>query len=118
MTAGPLRNLIAALTCLAVLAMGLAAGAARGQARIGGQVAVLCSGGGLVQVTLDAGGVPTGSHHLCPDLALSLLAALDLAPVDVLRPAVAGEDLTPLFRKLSSVPVHRATHARGPPVSA
>mgnify|MGYP001244144400 CR=1 FL=1 len=118
MATGPVRNLIAALTCLAVLAMGLAAGAARGQVRVGGQVAVLCSGGGLVQVTLDAEGVPTGRQHICPDLALSLLAAFDLAPADVTRPAVAGEDLTPLSPRRSTVLTLRATQARAPPVSA
>lgn len=118
MKVGPLRNLIAAVICLAVLAMALAAGMARGQVQIGGQVAVLCSGGGLVQVTLDAEGVPTGRYHLCPDLALSLLAAFDLAPLTVSRPAVVAEVLTPPSAQHGSALARTRTQARGPPVSA
>ncbi|MBC7141276.1 MAG: hypothetical protein H5U18_03830 [Rhodobacteraceae bacterium] len=80
------RSALLALLMLAIGGMGLVAGAARGQTRAGGEVIVLCSGGGLVQVTLDGNGAPTGETHLCPDLAPALLAALDLALPALARP--------------------------------
>lgn len=59
---------------------GLGLATARGQVETRGQVLVLCSGGGLVQVVLDADGQPTGQSRFCPDLAATALAALDLPP--------------------------------------
>jgi hypothetical protein len=118
MTARPVRNLIAAVMCLALTAMGLAAAMARGQTQIGGQVAVLCSGGGLVQITLDAKGEPTGGTHLCPDLAVSLLAAVDLAPPQVTAPDAPYATFLPQPARVSASRVPQALRARGPPVSA
>lgn len=118
MTARPLRNLVAVVMCLAVAAMGFAAAMARGQTQIGEQVTVLCSGGGLVQVTLDADGQPTGATHLCPDLALSLVAAIDLVPPQVLAPDALCTANAPHSSRASSILVPHASRARGPPVSA
>jgi len=45
---------------------------ARGQAVATGEM-VLCTGGGIVSVPVDAEGNPTGPAHICPDCALSLI---------------------------------------------
>ncbi|MGB3317114.1 MAG: hypothetical protein WBB85_22230 [Albidovulum sp.] len=118
MTTRTFRTLIASLTCLAVIAMGLAAAMTRGQTRIGGQVVVLCSGGGLVQITLDAEGEPTGGSHLCPDLVPSLLTAIDMVPAQTLQPAVRYEVLHPEAPVQAMFSPPSAFLARGPPVSA
>ncbi|MCT8330558.1 hypothetical protein [Albidovulum sediminis] len=69
---------------LALVLTGFAAASARGRAVDGaGTTIVLCSAGGLLQVTLDAKGNPTGESHLCPDLAFSLIAAVSLSPAEV-----------------------------------
>jgi len=52
---------------------------------LAGPDAVLCIGGGLVAVTLDAEGQPTGPGRFCPDCALSLVA-LPVEPLVLLRP--------------------------------
>ncbi|MCV2869647.1 hypothetical protein OEW28_13515 [Defluviimonas sp. WL0002] len=75
------RTFAAFALSLVLMLTGFATAFARGQAfDETGQVVVLCSGGGLVQITLDSQGRPTGQSHLCPDLASNLLAALSAAP--------------------------------------
>lgn len=56
----------------------LTLGHARGQARMG-ETVVLCTGSGAVVVTLDAEGNPTGPAHICPDMALALMAGVAAA---------------------------------------
>lgn len=110
---------ILALLLSALLAV-TGAGLASARAGIGpqGAVMVLCSGGGLVQIRLDADGNPTGESHLCPDLAAVALAALDLPPVDLAprlaRPAALADWVA---ADLKAGPVPRAFSARGPPAS-
>lgn len=62
------------ILCLAFTGIGL--GAARGTVMAGGQV-VICTGQGVV--VMDHPGAP-GPPHLCPDMALSLLAAVWTPP--------------------------------------
>lgn len=52
---------------------------------LAGPDAVLCIGGGLVAVTLDAAGQPAGPGHFCPDCALTLVA-LPVDPPELQRP--------------------------------
>lgn len=109
---------ILALLLSALLAV-TGAGLASARAGIGpqGAVMVLCSGGGLVQIRLDADGKPTGDSHLCPDLAAVALAALDLAPVDLaprLARPVAHADRVAADLRAGALP--RAFSARGPPL--
>jgi len=112
------QRLIAVVLAVSLTVMGLAAAMARGQVLAGGQVVVLCSGGGLVQITLGADGAPTGDSHLCPDLAASLLAAYDLAVPEVARPDGLAEALEPApARRLSHAP-RAVSRARGPPAVA
>lgn len=116
MTQGLLRKAIALLLVVTVVAMGFVAAAARGQTRAGGAALVLCTGGGLVQITLDASGAPTGATHLCPDLAVTLLAALDLPPPGAGAPLVlpAAADL-PAADALPDPVAPARPQARGPP---
>ena len=66
----PLFTLMLALT-LAVTSLFMAA--SRGRVYAGVAVEI-CSGGGLVTVTLDAQGQPVGPAQLCPDLVLGFFA--------------------------------------------
>lgn len=62
---------------LCLMSAGL--GVARGQAPASGQM-VVCTGQGMIVVAVDAGGRPVESFGLCPDAALSTLAALEVEP--------------------------------------
>ena len=90
-------------------------GHARGQVRMGDTV-VLCTGSGAVAVTLDKDGNPVGPAHVCPDMALTLLAGV-AADAPVLPAAVlsGGERLA----ALSAIPPRPADlplgEPRGPP---
>lgn len=110
------RPIFAILLSLVLLATGGVMAVARGQAMVAGQI-VLCSGTGPVTVNVDATGEPVGPVHICPDCALSLLAAIPLpdhaiAPVEraaalhFALPAIAAASV-------GSVP----SRARAPPVA-
>ena len=75
---------------------------------------VICSGYGVVSVTLDAAGNPTGPVHACPDCLTG--AATFLPPsAPLLRPATRAItiDLPAAFTGIAaSLP---AATARGPP---
>lgn len=79
---------LALILCLALTGIGL--GAARGTVMLDGRV-VLCSGTGIVVV--DHPGAPQ-RPHLCPDMALSLLAATAVAP-PAFGPAATAARLDP-----------------------
>lgn len=97
---------------------GISLASARGQLTEGnGQIMVFCSGGGLVQMEIGADGKPTGKSHLCPDIAASALAALDLPPVDAGRPSGKAETLVPAPRHDLALPVAIRPTARGPPAN-
>ena len=95
-------------------AMGL--GAARGTVMLADRI-VLCTGQGVVMVPRPDGAPGETRPHLCPDMALSLLAAV--APPDVtLPPRAAAEG------PVGSVPETRPAlrrpadlRARDPPVA-
>ncbi|MDW4551086.1 hypothetical protein R5H32_17120 [Defluviimonas sp. D31] len=117
MTRPPLRSVLILTLALAMAAMGVAAAAARGQVRAGGEILVLCSGAGLVQVPRDATGAPSGPAHLCPDLAPGLLAALaDSAPAEAARPVTPVETSLPAAKRVPGAAVLAPFGARGPPV--
>ncbi|MDO5528165.1 MAG: hypothetical protein Q4F71_02075 [Paracoccus sp. (in: a-proteobacteria)] len=60
---------------LALIVSSVGFGTARGQARIAGEM-VLCAGGAVVVVAVDHGGNPVEKALICPDMALSLMAAI------------------------------------------
>ncbi|WP_339108996.1 hypothetical protein [Thioclava sp. GXIMD4216] len=89
---------------------------ARGQTRAAGQI-VLCSGQGLVTVTVDANGTPIRHVKICPDMALALLASLVPTAPALIRPEgmhrFAPAPITARLRGTHSVP----PKARDPPAS-
>lgn len=110
------RSAFAVFLTLVLFVTSVAFGAARGQARVAGQV-VLCLGGAAVSVAVDQDGQPVGTVHLCPDCALGSLAAIALpgaaAPVPVDRASRVGWSLSGSH----SVPLWRSRPvARGPPM--
>lgn len=102
--------------CLAVIlaTTSLTMAVARGQTRVAGEI-VLCTGYGISTVTVDATGAPIGPVHICPDMALGLMAALDLASPILSRPegvAVAVFEANLPRPRAHAVPPSRA---RDPP---
>ena len=79
--------------------------------------AVLCIGGGLVTVMLDAEGNPTGPPHTCPDATLAFLPDLALP-----RPQARPVTVSALAPRPPAAAPHpalgpRLPAARGPPLS-
>lgn len=97
------------ILCLALTGIGL--GAARGTVMVAGQ-AVICTGAGLV--VIDHPAAPD-RPHVCPDMALSLMAGVPVLPPD-LRPVRgrALQDAPQAFRHPGGQDVPAQT-ARGPP---
>ncbi|MCB2136019.1 MAG: hypothetical protein KDE08_08770 [Rhodobacteraceae bacterium] len=102
---------------LLLLATTVAAGFARGQTQVNGTYVVLCSGGGLVQVALDDSGQPTGAGHLCPDLVLGLLVALDLPPAGAIPSLTPSRPVHVDVVILAPGVIAPSPGARDPPVS-
>lgn len=117
--------MIAALLAVILALTSVTMAVARGQTRVAGEM-VLCSGYGIVVLHLDAagnpvdgpGGAPGGAVHLCPDMVLSMLAALPLAEVLPQRPAPARATLAlPFALVLPSGLAPGLVRARGPPAA-
>lgn len=89
---------------------------ARGQPHAAGQVEI-CSGDGVMVVAVDKDGNPVGPAHICPDVALALMAALDLPglvaahPVHMQRIGYAIDDHDAVSL------IHITAYARGPPLA-
>lgn len=113
----PFRSLVALALALLMGVTSLGFAAARGQARIAGEI-VICTGMGVTVVAVDAQGNPVGTPHICPDMALALLAAPPLAPLVLLPPAGSARaaDLPePAAAQGRAAP---RPAARGPPAPA
>ncbi|WP_371037499.1 MULTISPECIES: hypothetical protein [unclassified Rhodosalinus] len=113
-----LRPLAALLLALCVVLTAQAMALARGQSSAAGEM-VICTGAGLVTVAVDAEGNPAGPAHICPDCALSLIAAAPAAPQARAR---APDLLTVRFAR-TAVPApvaarHSPVSARDPPRAA
>jgi len=109
------RRLLALSLALILAATSLTMAVARGQARVAGEI-VICSGLGVTVITVDAQGNPTGPAHICPDMALALLAAppaaaLTLTPPDTARRAPGLPE--PATARGADAP---RPAARGPPL--
>lgn len=100
------------ILCLTLTSIGL--GAARGTVRIDGQI-VLCSGQ-TVRVALDGQGHPTGTAHLCPDMALAQMAAMaEGAPQVPPLPGTYRPMDLPAADRAAPGRAAPAGRARGPP---
>lgn len=105
---------LAALLILLVALTSIGLGTARGTVRLGDEV-VLCTGHGIVVTRLPAGeGGPRA--HLCPDMALTLLAGM-AGPAAALPPPppVPQADPPPQHHPAALGPL-QLPQARGPPV--
>jgi hypothetical protein len=112
-----LRQALIAAVAVVMALTSVSLAMAHGTTRIGGQVVVLCSGDGLVQVELDADGNPVGSVHLCPDIALAVLAHVALPEVLPERPA--GRTMAVVLPPRVEAPSRDAveTRVRDPPAA-
>ncbi|MGL4310433.1 MAG: hypothetical protein ACRCSU_08085 [Paracoccaceae bacterium] len=111
-----MRALLALILSLALAATGQVMASARGQVMAGLPVEI-CSVDGLITVTLDAEGRPTGPAHLCPDLVLGFFADAGLpfvAPDHA--PVLSVQDIV-TERKLSHPRPVPHPGARDPPAS-
>ena len=112
-----IRNPVLSLSIALLLALtSVTLGAARGQVRADGAV-ILCSGSLYVPASADAEGGGTAGH-ICPDMALGLLAAVALDAPDIVRPALRAERLALAPGESAQPRPQPVPSARGPPVPA
>lgn len=110
-----LRPILHLTLVLTVLLTAQVMGAARGQARVAGEM-VICSGQGVVTLRVDADGNPVGPPMICPDCALTLLVqgapeGGSLAPPVSVAPVIWPRPLAASVKPIT--PVH--SQARAPP---
>lgn len=107
--------LFALALLLALTSQSLAA--ARGHVMVAGEM-VICSGGQLVTVLVDATGQPVEPPHICPDCALHALAGVTPPdPVAVHDPTCLRLQRTEQAQQ-SSCPAPLRPRARAPPAVA
>lgn len=102
------------IVVLAFASQGLAG--ARGQSTVAGATAI-CLGDTVVTITVDKNGKPVQQSHICPDMALSLMSGLTVAPFLPER-TTTSHTLNPVV--ISDRDAGRAApvaRARAPPVA-
>jgi len=112
-----LRSFAITLLALAVMASSVTMAVARNQPRPIGEM-VLCTGYGMVMVSVDAQGQPTGPIMPCPDCVISLAGLDGIGAVLPLPPqtlVTQGHALRSLPAPATGAPVFR--RARAPPVT-
>lgn len=106
------------LSIVLILSLGLSSlgfGMARGQAPTAGKM-VICTGNGIVTISIDADGNPVESHTLCPDAALSFWAAVTAPPLAAAPVQLASARLDWPQDAVVTRPGHpRTRSARAPP---
>ena len=96
--------------------MAVANGQAAGLSR-GGITAVICTGYGVMTLTLDSQGNPVGPHYPCPKCLAGLAAYLAPGPVAIRPIALSGAKIVGLDqRRLPRAATLLTTRARGPPL--
>ena len=112
------RAIAIALLALAVMASSVTMAVARNQPRPIGEM-VLCTGYGMVVVSVDAQGQPTGPMMPCPDCIISLAGLTDTPAMLPAAPQLLvahAYSLRSLPAPATGTPVFR--HPRAPPVAA
>lgn len=109
------RSLLALLLSLVLVLTAQTMAMARGAPGPAGQME-LCTGSGVVIVTLDENGDPVGRPHICPDYALHLLSAVVPPDAPVLRLPVRPDPRPDRVARTSPAPVRLLPGARAPPV--
>lgn len=107
---------LAAFLILIVALTSIGLGSARGTVQIGGEV-VLCTGHGVVVTRLPADPGQTRAH-LCPDMALSLLAATATADTSLPPRRALPQDTPPVSLGSVTAAATRQVRVRDPPLRA
>ena len=109
------RALKSVLVAVLLVVTSATAGAARGQVMAAGEV-VICSGGQVLTLRLDAEGNPVGPGHVCPDCVLSLVAAPPAGATGAHRAADWRlEVFDPAHAVRSALAARPLPNARAPP---
>jgi hypothetical protein len=109
-----MKRLLSLFLVLVVVVTSQQLALARGQATAAGEM-VLCVGGGMMTVAVDASGKPVGPAHVCPDGVLSF-AGTALPPVILPQTGtVTVADLPPGAAQNGTVARVASPIARGPP---
>ena len=109
------RHILPWVLSLLIALTGQAAAVAHAAPGPSGQIE-LCTGTGPVMVYVDENGEPMGSPVYCPDFALSLILALDAAPVLPMPvDAVISQYRPEVARAVLWIQVSQHRLARGPP---
>lgn len=111
-----MKRAVALMLVLLLSATGVLLGAARGQARVAGHV-VLCTGAAVTLQAIDVNGQPVQRAAICPDMALSLLSALDVPPVILPAPEGTRAKIASVRSDLPSGAALFRMQPRGPPAS-
>ncbi|MFN3954052.1 MAG: hypothetical protein ACK4LQ_06315 [Pararhodobacter sp.] len=112
-----MRALSVLFLVLAVMASSVTMAVARQQARAVGEM-VLCTGYGMVVVSVDAQGQPTGPMMPCPDCVMAV-SALTAGPAVLPAPPQVLAALEHALRDLPAPATGRTVHkrTRAPPVA-
>lgn len=108
------RSYLTIIMALVLGASSVTMAVARGQTRVAGEV-VICSGYGLTTITVDADGNPSGTVHICPDMALAMFAAQDAPSHSIERPLGRVSDLILVEPATPASFTRTDVRARGPP---
>ena len=109
-----MRRLLPVLVACAVLLTSLSLGAARGQVLWDGRI-VLCSGSAVTIPAQDVPGHP-GHAALCPDMALSLMAAVAAPAMAVPVAPRRVQILVFVPHTAAETQLPRPRQGRGPPM--
>ena len=102
------------LLALMLAVTGQSMAVVRGMPGAAGQI-ILCTGQGVVSVSVDENGQPVERPHICPDCAMSLFAFAAQEPALPSRPLGRSETLVPLRKSFAAAARKVAPAARGPP---
>jgi hypothetical protein len=109
-----MKRLLSLFLALVVILTSQQLALARGQAMAAGEM-VLCVGGGMMTVAVDATGKPVGPAHVCPDGVMSL-AGTDLPPMILPQTGtVTVADLPLGMAQNGTAALVASPIARGPP---
>lgn len=111
------RVFLAAVMAVTLALTSLTMAVARGQTRIAGEI-VICTGYGVTTISVDENGDPTGPVHLCPDMVLAMMAALDTPVPDFTRPETATRAVEAPVVELAGALWAPTPRARAPPFLA
>ncbi|MFD1882240.1 hypothetical protein [Paracoccus pacificus] len=103
-----------ALICILILT-GQSLAVARGQARADGQI-VICAGTAYTTIWVDRDGKPVEQPHLCPDMALGLMAAVAVPQDAVVTTIAQMRRLQPAVPSYSLNTPVLSPQARDPPL--